>query len=207
VKLSAKAEYGVRMMADLAAAYGHGPLPLSQVAERQGISVDFLEQLIGALRKKGLVESVRGARGGYRLAKPPQDITVGDVIYALEGPFVPMICLEVDHEHQPDCCSRLAFCTTRDVWVRLRDQVNATLTAISLADLVRPEADRPLAVVVPPGADDTPTVELAPLQTRARAAAARTTTRHEKVRRARQRTAGAGSPTFPVSRRSGVSHE
>lgn len=149
MKLSAKSEYGVRMMADLASVYGRGRLSLSQIAERQGISVDFLEQLIAVLRKKGLVESVRGARGGYQLAKSPADITVGDVIFALEGPFIPMVCLEVDHEHQPDCCARLGFCTTRDVWVRLRDQVNATLTAISLADLVQPESNQPLLVLLP----------------------------------------------------------
>lgn len=149
VKLSAKSEYSVRMMADLASVYGRGRLSLSQIAERQGISVDFLEQLIAVLRKKGLVESVRGARGGYQLAKPPEDITVGDIIFALEGPFIPMICLEVDHEHQPDCCSRLAFCTTREVWVRLRDQVNATLTGISLADLAHPAADQPVLVLLP----------------------------------------------------------
>jgi len=213
VKLSAKAEYGVRMMADLATAYGRGPVPLSQVAERQGISVDFLEQLTAALRKKGLIESVRGARGGYRLAHPPQDITVGDVIFALEGPFIPMVCLEVDHEDQPGCCSRLAFCTTRDVWVRLRDQVNATLTAISLADLVHPDSVQPLYVLVPPdidrasaaGATTTAATDVVQVQTQT--GAVKRTARYEKARLARTRTAGAGSPTFPAVRRSGVSHE
>ncbi|MBI4496525.1 MAG: Rrf2 family transcriptional regulator [Chloroflexi bacterium] len=148
MKLSARTEYGVRMMVDLAVAHGRGPVSLSQIAEQQGISQDFLEQLIGPLRKKGLVESVRGSRGGYRLARAPEHISVGDIIWSLEGPFIPMVCLEVDHENQPECCGFLPVCTTRDVWIRLRDQVTATLNTVTLADLVQPKADHPAYTIV-----------------------------------------------------------
>ena len=151
MKLSAKAEYGVRMMVDIAAAHGQSAVPLSAIAEQEGISLEFLEQLAGPLRKQGLLESVRGPRGGYRLAGDPGTVTVRDVLWALEGPFIPMVCVEVDHEKQPECCSLLQVCTTRDVWVRLRDQVSDTLNAITLADLVRPKADHPAYTTVQPG--------------------------------------------------------
>src|SRR5690606_41229510 len=86
MRISSRGEYGVRALFDLAQRYGEGPIPLKQIAERQDVSDHYLEQLMGALRKAGLVVSVRGAQGGYELARPPEAITIGDVIRVLWEP-------------------------------------------------------------------------------------------------------------------------
>jgi len=139
VRISAKSEYGVRAMVALARRHGAGPVPLSLVAEQERISSDFLEQLMLNLRRRGLVRSVRGIHGGYLLAQTPAEISVGDVMRAVEGPVVNMPCL--DHSAAADpCCSmgmHVAECATRDVWALLQDKINQTLDAISLADLCR----------------------------------------------------------------------
>jgi Rrf2 family protein len=87
VRLSTRGHYGLKAMFDLAQHYGSEPIPLKTVAERQNISDNYLEQLIAILRKAGLVKSVRGAQGGYILARDPGSITVGDIIRAMEGPI------------------------------------------------------------------------------------------------------------------------
>lgn len=137
MRISAKSEYGVRAMVMLARRHGEGPVPLSLVAEQERISVDFLEQLMLNLRRRGLVRSVRGIRGGYLLALAPTEISVGDVMRAVEGPVVNMPCL--DHAEGGDpCCSmgmHVAECTTRDVWALLQEKINQTLNGISLRDL------------------------------------------------------------------------
>ena len=89
MKVSAKSEYGVRAMVQLARAFGSGPMPLSLIAEREKISLDFLEQVMLALRNEGLVKSVRGVHGGYLLARDPDSVAVGEVIQAIEGPLSP----------------------------------------------------------------------------------------------------------------------
>ena len=141
MKVSAKSEYGVRAMVQLARAYGKGPVPLSYVAETEHISQDFLEQLMLVLRQKGLVRSTRGAHGGYVLTMDPREISVGDVMAAVEGPFVPMQCLEFAGENQETCCMGILKpdCTTRDVWALLQEKVNETLGSVTLADLSREE--------------------------------------------------------------------
>lgn len=147
MKVSAKSEYGVRAMAQLARAYGNGPVPLSQIAEKERISLDFLEQLMVILRNKGLVKSVRGVRGGYLLAMPPEEISVRDIIWAVDGPFVPIQCLEFAGEDQETCCMGVLKpdCTTRDVWILLQEKVTETLRAVTLADLCR-EQGQPLRI-------------------------------------------------------------
>lgn len=149
MKISARSEYGVRAMVQLARVYGQGPLPLNQIAERENISLDFLEQLMVGLRNKGLVRSVRGARGGYVMAISPEEVSVGDVVWAIEGPFVPMQCLELVGDEQDTCCmgKLKPDCTTRDVWQVLRDRVTETLNAITLAELSRGHVAKPAAGV------------------------------------------------------------
>lgn len=105
----------MQAVAHLAQAYGNGPVPLSQLAEEEGIPLPFLEQLMQVLRRKGLVTSVRGVRGGYSLAKGPGQISVGDILTAVEGPFV----------------------ATRNVWALVQEKVMATLNALTLGDLCR----------------------------------------------------------------------
>ena len=93
MKLSTRGRYGLRAMLDIAINQGDGPTTLPSISERQGISVGYLEQLMVPLKKEGLIRSVRGAQGGYLLAREPEKITVGDIIRALEGPIAPVACV------------------------------------------------------------------------------------------------------------------
>ncbi|MGB9663024.1 MAG: RrF2 family transcriptional regulator [Moorellaceae bacterium] len=133
MKLSTRGEYGLRAMFDLAQRYGEGPISLKSVAERQDISEHYLEQLIAALRKAGLVRSVRGAQGGYILAKEPREIKVGDVIRVLEGPIAPVDCVS---EKEGECCSRAETCVARTIWEKVRDSITGVLDSITLEDMV-----------------------------------------------------------------------
>lgn len=132
MKLSTKGEYGLRAMFDLAQNSGNGVTSLKIIAERQGISEPYLEQLIASLRKAGLVRSIRGAQGGYFLAKEPKEITVGDVIRVLEGPIAPMDCVS---EEDPNHCERSEYCITRSIWEKVRDSVVQVLDSITLEDM------------------------------------------------------------------------
>ncbi|SJZ72826.1 RrF2 family transcriptional regulator [Selenihalanaerobacter shriftii] len=132
MKLSTKGRYGVRAMFDLALHYGEGTTPLRSIAERQGISENYLEQLIAALRKAGLVNSVRGAHGGYLLAKKPDKITIGDIIRVLEGPIAPSDCVADDGNEN---CKNIEDCITRLIWKDLQESINEVLDSISLEDL------------------------------------------------------------------------
>jgi Rrf2 family cysteine metabolism transcriptional repressor len=121
MKLSTKGRYGVILMVDLGMYYGEGPVSLKSVAERQDLSEHYLEQLIAPLRNAGLVRSIRGAYGGYVLAKSPQEITVGDIIRVLEGP----ITIVDDPEEE-----------LKDLWERVRHAINEVLDSVTLQDLV-----------------------------------------------------------------------
>ncbi len=138
MRISAKGEYGVRAMVILALVFYDGPVPLREIAERECISYQFLEQIFLPLRRAGLVTSVRGAKGGYILAKPPNEINVGDIIRALEGPIAPVECVA---EGKADSCSRGDICLTRGVWQRLRDSMSEVLDDITLADVLCMSAD------------------------------------------------------------------
>jgi Rrf2 family transcriptional regulator, cysteine metabolism repressor len=122
------------MMMDLARTYGEGPQALSEVARHEALSATYLEQLVGKLRRAGLVTSRQGARGGYELARTPAEITVGEVMRVLEGPISPMVCAT---EGKVDAsCEREAFCGANIVWERVRDSVAQALDSLTLADLV-----------------------------------------------------------------------
>ncbi|AEE96547.1 MAG: Rrf2 family transcriptional regulator, cysteine metabolism repressor [Clostridiales bacterium] len=133
MKLSTKGRYGLTAMLDLALNYGEEPVALKNVAERQGISEPYLEQLIAGLRKAGLVKSVRGAQGGYILAYPPDKITVGDVMRVLEGPLAPVDCVI---ENEPVSCEKADHCVTRIIWEKIRDSINQVVDSITLQDMV-----------------------------------------------------------------------
>ncbi|MGI6554167.1 MAG: RrF2 family transcriptional regulator [Bacillota bacterium] len=139
MKLSTRAEYGLRAMFELARHYGQGPIPLRSIAEEQGISENYLEQLIAVLRRSGLVESIRGPQGGYLLAYPPEAIKVGDVVRVVEGPIAPMGC--VNEDNQSEVCGRAGTCASRVIWRKVRDSINEVLDGYYLSDMVR-EAER-----------------------------------------------------------------
>ncbi len=134
VKLSTKGRYGVKAMFDLAEHFGDGPVALKGIAERQGISEHYLEQLMAVLRKAGLVKSIRGAQGGYVLAREPANITVGDIIRVLEGPLAPTECVS---EEEPEKCKNAPTCITRTIWQKMRDSLAEVIDSITLADMVR----------------------------------------------------------------------
>lgn len=120
MKLSTKGRYGLTLMVDLAMYQGEGPISLKSIAEREDLSEHYLEQLIAPLRNAGLVRSVRGAYGGYILAKSPQEITVGDIIRVLEGPITIV-------ENPEDELNYL--------WDQVRTAINNVLDNVSLADV------------------------------------------------------------------------
>ena len=132
MKVTAKEQYGLRAMAELTKTYGRGPVPLSEVAQAQEISLDYLEQVIPDLRDAGLLTSTRGAKGGYELARPPEEITIGDVLRALDGDILPVQCVG-DECKEP--CKRTNDCGARTVWQLVHDQIQHTLNNMRLADL------------------------------------------------------------------------
>jgi len=140
MRMSTRGRYGVAALYELAANDSGGPLALRQIAETQGLSENYLEQLFLVLRRAGLVSGVRGAQGGYVLARPAAEIKVGDIIRALEGPVAPVACVG-----DPELCTREAAagagCPMRPVWVRLAECMTRVLDSISLSDLVTVSAE------------------------------------------------------------------
>jgi Rrf2 family protein len=146
MKFSSKSEYGVRVMAELARHFGHGPISLTEIAREEDLPLAYLEHIVAPLRKAGLVSSHYGVRGGYELARPPAEITMADVVRVLEGPIAPMICAsELPEERRTDYCTREAHCASRILWVRVRDSITSALSAMTVADLV-PAAGTPVKV-------------------------------------------------------------
>ncbi|HKL99107.1 MAG TPA: Rrf2 family transcriptional regulator [Mobilitalea sp.] len=134
MKLSTKGRYGLRAVLDLAIQVEGETVALSQIAERQGISLSYLEQLIAKLKKAGIVNGIRGAQGGYILAKPTGDISVGEILRALEGDLNPVDCSEVNNGDSP--CSNADSCVTKYVWKRISDSINDVVDGIMLSELV-----------------------------------------------------------------------
>lgn len=134
MKLSTKGRYGLRAVLDIALHGGEEAVALSSIAERQSISISYLEQLIAKLKKAGIVSSTRGAKGGYVLSKPPEDISVGQVLRALEGNLDPVDCAEVKGEDST--CQASDICVTKYVWKRISDSINNAVDTLMLSELV-----------------------------------------------------------------------
>lgn len=132
MRVSAKELYGLRAMSEFARHFGQGPMSLSEVARKQGISQPYLEQIAIELRRGGLLRSRRGAQGGYYLARAPHEMTAGDVIRALEGSILPVECVA---DAKCDPCSLEDGCSARGIWEQVRDRLVETLDSITLADL------------------------------------------------------------------------
>lgn len=133
--ISTKGRYGTKALFELALHHGEGPMALREIAERQGLSEHYLEQLVAPLRKSGLVQSVRGAQGGYILARDPTTITVGDILRILEGPVSPTECA-LENFDFARCCANPGVCPDRDVWIRVRKGIEEVVDNITLSDLV-----------------------------------------------------------------------
>jgi Rrf2 family cysteine metabolism transcriptional repressor len=121
-------------MVALAKNYGQGPMSISAVSKASSVPMPYLEQLIGPLRRAGLVESKRGARGGYQLTRDPHDVVVGEVYRVMEGPVAPMDCVSEDISEQT--CPLIDGCETRPVWLRMRDAIIMTIDSTTLGDLI-----------------------------------------------------------------------
>ncbi|HST89596.1 MAG TPA: Rrf2 family transcriptional regulator [Ktedonobacterales bacterium] len=136
LRVSTRGEYGVRLMVDLARHFGARARSLTEIGQAEGLElkVQYLEQLVKCLREAGLVESTRGAHGGYRLSRAPDAIHMGEIVRALEGQIAPMIC--ATEGEMGVICDRLDGCSTKYLWARVRDAITGTLDAITLADLV-----------------------------------------------------------------------
>ena len=133
MKLSTKGRYGLRAIIDLARYSEKEPVSISSIAARQDISERYLEQLVGMLRKAGLVKSIRGASGGYVLAKDMSEISVGDVLRALEGDLEPVKCMAFEGEGG---CSASGECVTKYVWQKINESINQTVDNMKLSELV-----------------------------------------------------------------------
>jgi len=136
---STKAEYGVRVMVELARRSGQEPIPLAEIAAHDGLPLAYLEHLVARLRKAGLVDSRRGSHGGYLLARPASEITMAEVVEALEGSIAPIECIS-EAADGSIVCSREAdadhVCPTKLLWTRVRFSIISTLRETTLADLL-----------------------------------------------------------------------
>lgn len=129
--ISTKGLYGTRAIVELAIHHGKGPMGLKTIANRQEIPLKYLERLVQRLRQANIVASMRGANGGYTLTRPPNEITVREVVLALEGEISAASCLG-----NPGRCHRVMMCVTRDVWGEMQRAMLDVLESTSVADLV-----------------------------------------------------------------------
>lgn len=133
MKISTKGRYGLRALIDLAQYSEIEPVSMNSIAARQGISERYLEQLMTLMKKAGLIKSIRGAGGGYVLAKDVREISVGDVLRALEGNLETVECTAFSQE---DSCEAAGGCVTKYVWQRINESINRTVDEINLKQLV-----------------------------------------------------------------------
>lgn len=134
MKVSTKGRYAIRLMIDIGI-QNNGYVRLKDVAKRQEISIKYLEQIVGSLQKSGLLLSSRGAQGGYRLAKDPEDYKIGEILRATEGSIAPVSCLD----DEVNKCNRNHLCSTLDFWKGLYEVINDYLDSHSLAELMEVE--------------------------------------------------------------------
>ena len=137
MKLSTKGRYGTRALLDVALHQEDSPVQLKVIAQRQQISLHYLEHIIAPLIAAGLLRSTRGAYGGVSLGKPPQEIVLSEVIQVLEGSITPVECVD-----DPNVCSRADICVTRDVWTEVKRAMAGVLESVTLQDLVERQIDK-----------------------------------------------------------------
>ena len=132
MKVNTKVRYGLRAMLQIAENYGGEPVPISAISTSQEISGKYLEQVVGTLRKSGLITSRKGVRGGYTLSSPPEAINLWDIISALDPHTTLVECVE-----DPESCERSEDCLTRSIWSLLSQRMQAFWTGFNLADLLQ----------------------------------------------------------------------
>lgn len=132
MKISTKGRYAIRLLLDIAMNDEVEPVRLKDTAERQNISMKYLEQIISSLVKGGFVKSIRGPQGGYRLMKQPKEYTVGMILRQVEGSMAPVACLD----DEINICERQADCVSLRIWNELNDAIHSVLEKYTLADLI-----------------------------------------------------------------------
>jgi Rrf2 family protein len=137
MRISMRADYGARAMIDLSQRYGQGLTQTADIAARQHIPESYLEQLLAALRKAGLVRSVRGPAGGHELSRPAQELTLGDVLDVLEGVTTPSSCMDDN-----GACTVSGTCVLQDVWCELAESYRKLVHSITFESLAQRQADR-----------------------------------------------------------------
>ncbi len=135
MQLSTRARYAVRALVELAISYGEGPVKLKDIASKQNISLKYLEQVMFPLRTKGYVKTHKGSKGGYVLARKPEDINLFEIIQCVEGSLATAECVDI-----PEICDRVEVCVTRNVWVGLKDAIYNELSNINLAQLAEKQS-------------------------------------------------------------------
>jgi Rrf2 family transcriptional regulator, iron-sulfur cluster assembly transcription factor len=141
MRLTTKGRFAVTAMVDLALRQNRGPVTLAAISERQHISLSYLEQLFGKLRRAALVSSVRGPGGGYNLAQPPGSISVADIVSAVDEPIDATQCGGKENCHDDKRCM------THDLWATLNEKMQEYLSSVTLADLVAHQAGKPVSVI------------------------------------------------------------
>jgi len=145
VKISTKGEYGTRALLELAQSYGKGPVQSGQIANRQQIPENYLNQLLIILRRAGLIQSIRGPQGGHQLSRPPAEINLAEALRALEGPTAPRDCVEEGIQD----CNLYDICAIRDVWNDVKQATDQVLNAVTLEALSRRQKKRNKAASQP----------------------------------------------------------
>ena len=143
MKLSTKSRYGVRALLDVAIHQSDIPVQLKDVAERQQISLSYLEHLVAPLVSAGIIKSTRGAHGGVSLGRPSEEIPLIDVVRALEGSVAPVECVD-----DPTKCTRADSCVTRDLWIETKRAMESVLESTTLADLVQKQRNKNSSVKI-----------------------------------------------------------
>jgi len=136
MKLTTRGQYASRAMLDLAEHYEESAVPIEEIARRQEIPRKYLERLLLDLKSAGLVQSIRGRQGGYRLARAPEEISLGAVVRTMDGPIGPITCVD-EKAPQPCDCPNAATCGLRTAWAEVRDATAAVLDNTSLAEIRR----------------------------------------------------------------------
>ncbi len=130
MKVSTRGRYGLRVMMELAAHYGRGPLSVDEIARSQDITGNYIHVLMTSLRSAGFIRTARGPNGGYELARKPAEITAGDIIFTLEGRSTPVDCVA-----DASACPRSARCAARDVWCEVASAIEGVLANLTLEQL------------------------------------------------------------------------
>lgn len=147
LKVSSRGHYGLRLMTELARSAGQGPLSLTEVARSESLPLPYLEQLVVPLRRAGLVEGTRGLHGGYQLARPAAEMTVGDILRVLEGPVSLVDCTAA--EYVSGGCERDSACFSAGLWQKIKLSVEVILDGTTLSDLLTDPGFQPVSPHVP----------------------------------------------------------